>query len=371
MEPDSRASAALAGLTRRRMSAARLIGPPFGAPAEVVRWFGAVQSQDYGPAKWSVGQRLAAATDADLDRAFGAGTFVRTHVLRPTWHFVLPEDLRWLLALTSPRVHGLNAYYYRQEGLEPDVRARSERVLADALAGGNALTRKEISAVLASAGLPAEGLGLGLVLVNAELEAVVCSGPMQGRRHTYTLLDERVPPGRDLRGDAALAELTRRYFTSHGPSTVQAFRAWSSLTVRDINRGLDLVGEELARETVDNVTYWFTPGPEVAAPPSPDVQLLQAYDEYVVTPEEGSRLFDLAGFGASRSRRDLPFYGIVLLDGQLAGRWKRTVVKASLRVDVALYRPLTGAQSEALAAAAARHGEFLGELPVDLVTRPL
>jgi len=69
-----------------------------------VGWLGAVQSQDYGPAKWAVGMRQRRASDAAVERAFAEGRILRTHVLRPTWHFVLPADIRWLLTATAPRL---------------------------------------------------------------------------------------------------------------------------------------------------------------------------------------------------------------------------------------------------------------------------
>src|SRR3954447_736776 len=100
-------------LAHRRMHNLRLSGPPLASVEDAVRWLGAVQSQDYGPAKWSIGQRTIGVDDGDLDRAFDEGALLRTHVLRPTWHFVLPADIRWMLALTAPRVHALNAYMYR------------------------------------------------------------------------------------------------------------------------------------------------------------------------------------------------------------------------------------------------------------------
>src|SRR5437870_2965961 len=87
-----------------RMRNSRLTKPQFTRPDEVVRWNGAMQAQDYGPAKWSIGQRAAGLVDADLDEALASARIVRTHVLRPTWHFVARDDVRWLLALTGPRV---------------------------------------------------------------------------------------------------------------------------------------------------------------------------------------------------------------------------------------------------------------------------
>ncbi|RIQ20739.1 DNA glycosylase AlkZ-like family protein, partial [Jiangella rhizosphaerae] len=184
-----------AELARRRLRATGLGGPLDAAtPGEVVGWFGAVQSQDYHPAKWGVAQRLrGAVTDAGLDHAFAEGELLRTHVLRPTWHFVTPADIRWLLALTAPRVHALNAYYYRQAELDDALLRRAADVVTEALAGGEHLTRPEVAAVLERHGIVAAGPRLAYILMFAELEQLICSGALRGKQHTYALLDDRAP----------------------------------------------------------------------------------------------------------------------------------------------------------------------------------
>nr|WP_281386572.1 crosslink repair DNA glycosylase YcaQ family protein [Jiangella mangrovi] len=175
----------------------------FADAADVVGWFGGLQSQDYHPAKWAIAQRLGPGVgDADLDRAFDDGAILRTHVLRPTWHFVTPADLRWLLELTAPRVHALNAYAYRATGLDAEVLRRGTDLIAGALAGGNHLTRAEVASMLDRHGISAVRVRLGYILIHAELERVICSGPLKGRQHTYALLDERAPQAASLDRDA-------------------------------------------------------------------------------------------------------------------------------------------------------------------------
>lgn len=352
-------------IARRRLHNLRLGGPPFAAPEDVVHWLGAVQSQDYGPAKWSVGERADGVSDAAIDRAFAAGTILRTHVLRPTWHFVVPADIRWLLALTAPRVHVQNAYQYRQLGLDDSVMETCETLLVGALQGGNHLTRKQLDAVLRGAGITTKGFGLAYILMSAELNGVICSGPLQGRQHTYALLDERVPGVAGPSGDGALAELLLRYFTSHGPATVKDLRWWSSLTVADITRGLEMVGSQLEREVVDGVSYWSAPPASAAgvtAPKvtSPKVHLLQGYDEYFVGYSESKHVSDVAGAWVSVSPDTTIPNGVAILDTQLAGHWKRTLRKRSVTFEVALYEPFDEPRTRALQAAADDHAAFLG-----------
>jgi len=345
-------------IARWRLHNLRLAGAALAAPEDVVGWLCAVQSQDFGPAKWSLAQRTGGVGDAAVDRAFADGAIVRTHVLRPTWHFVLPTDIRWMLELTAPRVHALNAYYYRQLGLGEDVFERCNALLADTLQGGVHLTRKQLGATLERAGVALGGFRLGYLLMNAELRGILCSGAPSGRQQTYALLEERAPAAEPRTRDQALAELTVRYYTSHGPATVKDFGWWSSLTAADIKRGLEMAASGLQHEVVDGVAYWFAGSAPSARPASPTVHLLQGYDEYIVGYSQSKSVLNLAGRTLVQDRP--VFNGVAILDGQVAGHWKRTLDRGTVAFEVALYEPFDDAQAKALQAAADRQGEFLG-----------
>jgi hypothetical protein len=351
-------------LAHRRAGAVGLGGKPparFADADDVVGWFGALQSQDYHPAKWALAQRLGpGVTDADLDRAFDDGVVLRTHVLRPTWHFVAPADLRWLLELTAPRVHALNAYAYRRGELDGPLLRRTTGLIADAVAAGNHLTRTEIAALLARHGITAKGFRLGYILIHAELERMICSGPLRGKQHTYALLEERVPRAASLEREAALAELVRRYFTSHGPATAKDLAWWSSLTRADITTGLSLAGDALESTDVDGITFWSAPGNARMPAPSPSLRLLQAYDEYIVGYTQSRYLLDLEDLAAAAARKGSLPNGVIVVDTQVAGRWKRTVRADTVVLDTVLYRPFDAAETAALHAAADELGMFLG-----------
>ena len=249
----------------RRLRSQRVVGPgarKFESAREAVHWMGAVQSQDYLAAKWAVGQRMKACTDAAFDEAFSRGDILRTHVLRPTWHFVSPADLRWMLALTAPRVNALRAYYNRQHGLDEAVFARSRAVIAKALEGGAHRTRDELGDILATAKIGGGPERRGNILLDAELEGLVCSGPLRGKHHTYALVEARAPEAaRAPSRDEALAELARRFFVSHGPATLKDYVWWSGLTVADARAGVENVTPRLAREVVgDRTCSLFTSG---------------------------------------------------------------------------------------------------------------
>lgn len=220
-------------LVRRRFHNQKLARSRFHRPAEVVAWLGAIQAQDYAGAKWAIGLRSTGLRDAGIEQAFNEGAILRTHLMRPTWHFVTPADIRWILALTAPRVHAVNAYSYRKFGLDRGIFARSRVAFERALQGGKQLTRLELASVLGRAGIPAESLRLAYLMMQAELDGVICSGARRGNQFTYALLDERAPHVKNLEREEALAELTRRYLSSHGPATLSDYVWWSGLTARD------------------------------------------------------------------------------------------------------------------------------------------
>ncbi|HEY6411300.1 MAG TPA: winged helix DNA-binding domain-containing protein, partial [Ktedonobacteraceae bacterium] len=213
-------------LTSSNIAASRLhnqhlAGPRFERVEDVVQWLGAVQAQEYAGATWGIAQRARDLTSALLAQAFAEGKILRTHLLRPTWHFVVPADIYWMLELTAPRVHALNAYYYRQFELDDELFAKSYSVLTKALQGGKQLTRQELAKILADSGITASGLRLAYIFMHAELDVLICSGALRGKQQTYALLSERVAQAKTCSHEAALAELARRYFTSHGPATLK------------------------------------------------------------------------------------------------------------------------------------------------------
>ena len=232
-------------LVNRRLTNQRLLGSPFRSAVEVVAWLGAMQAQDYPGAKWAIGLR-APVTDEDVDRDCDEGLILRTHILRQTWHFVARGDIRWMLALSGPRVNAISAHYYRKMELDERTFIRSRNVLERVLRDGKYLTRPELGAALGRAGITASGIRLAFLTMRAELDAVICSGPRRRHQPTYALLEERVPPAKPIDRDAALAELARRYFTSHGPATLRDYVWWSGLTVRDATAGIALAASSLA-----------------------------------------------------------------------------------------------------------------------------
>lgn len=332
-------------------------------PDDVVRWFGAMQAQDFAAAKWALGLR-SQTTDEEVVKLFNEGKILRTHALRPTWQFVAPEDIRWVLQATAPRVHAFNKYYYKKTGVDGATIEKSFDVLTKALQGGNHMTRSELAAAFEAAGIAdAKGLRLVYIVMYAELEGLICSGALRGKQHTYALIDERAPQAKTMSTDSALVELTRRYFQSHGPAQMQDFAWWSSLTMTEVKRAAELA--ELKSQEVNGKTYYFTTTSNSTIP-SPLVHLLPIYDEYFVAYKDRSAFSDRPTFKLLRdpTYEDLS-YQILTLDGQLAGGWKRKLAKNQLTAELNLFAYLDGRQAQALQAAADKLDKFLG-LPVVL-----
>ncbi len=351
------ASEQYSSIAHRRLLNQRLALPIAGEPVDVVQWLGAVQAQDYAGAKWALGLRLQGATDADIESAFDSGALLRTHVMRPTWHFVAPADIRWMLALTAPRIIAGSAGRYRELGLDQETLSCSGTVLEQALQGGHRLTREEARDELERAGIATDGQRLPHMLAYAELVGIICSGPRRGKQHTYTLLEERVPPAKPLERDEALATLVKRYFSSHGPATLRDFAWWSGLTVADAKVGLSLLGSEMLSETIDDVTYWCpASGPDMskAEAASPSAYLLPNYDEYTVGYQDRSAILD-------PSRGNLSALDtVIILQGHIVGTWQRTMKKDIVAVETKMFAALAEPENEAVAVAARRYGAFLG-----------
>jgi hypothetical protein len=350
-------------IATRRLHSSGLLAPRFATLEAVVGWFGAVQSQDYPGASWGIGQRLPpGVTAADVDAAFDAGRILRTHAMRPTWHFLLPADIRWVLELTSSRVERLNAQYYRRTDLDDAILGRAAEVIARALEGGHHLTRPELAAAIEAAGISTAGQRLMLLVMHAELAGVICSGPRRGRQPTYARFDERVAPSPARTRDGALAELTLRYFTSHGPAQPRDFAWWSGLTITDVKAGLELVKPALVREEIDGADWWWAPpeGGQPALPADgPLVHLLPNYDEYLGSYRDHAPTFDAAMLGA-RWAEEVFASHLVVRDGMAIGGWKRELGRTEVVVRPDLLVRLEPADRAALGRAAAAYGAFLG-----------
>jgi len=346
------------GVAQRRLANQLLTTRGLEHPADVVRTLGAVQAQDYAGAKWALAQRMRNATDASIERDLSAGHILRTHVLRPTWHFVAPADIRWMLALTAPRVNQAMAYHGRVNELTPSIVRRSHDAIAKALSGGKHLTRAELGSALDGARIRnTSGQRLAHLVMRAELDAIICSGARRGNQFTYALLDERVPPTASMERDEALLELARRYFSTRGPATAADFAWWSGLAMSDVKRALQIAEPELEKVVLGEQVMWLIPSRSSKRAPS--AHLLPNYDEYFIGYKNRNAIGDRLGHVNAVIGGDARISNVVIVDGQLVGGWKRMVDKKRIMVDMVLWCRLTAAEKGRVAAAGEAFSKFV------------
>ena len=357
-----------ADITLQRLRTQRLAGRGVRAPADVVRWFGAVQAQDYAGALWAVGLRTAGATEADVERALVDRAIVRTWPLRGTLHFVAPEDVRWMLAHFAPRTIARAALRFKQLELDERVFARSAALFVKALQGGRQLSRPRLYALLERAGIAThDNRGLH-ILWRCAHDGMICFGAREGKQHTFALLDEWVPRANILTRDEALAELARRYFTSHGPATLKDFLWWSGLAAADARAALASARSHLHPLVIEGQSYWLgtTPGSaslkslrSTSSRPSrgPHAVLLPPYDEYTVAYQDRSAALDPMHVAAARNGIFSP---TIVLNGRIVGTWTRRLTNDAVTMALTPFGRLTGERRRAVSAAADGYGRFIG-----------
>lgn len=324
---------------------------------DIVAHLGAMQAQDYAMAKWAVGARLPGATDETIEQAIDAAEIIRTHILRPTWHFVAAADLRWMLALTAPHILRRMSTYFQQLGLTDDIRRKSNKIVAKALEGRQ-LTREEVMAELKKAGIPIDAMRSMHLMFSAELEGIACNGSRRGKQQTYALIDERIPTAKPLHKEEALAKLALRYFGSHGPATLKDYIWWSGLPAADARAGLEMAKSGLIFEKTGDKEYWFAE-PPVHPTPSNAVHFLPAFDEFMVAYTDRSAALDPA-FGKDTITANGIFKPVIVVNGKVTGLWKRTVKKDRVAIEPLYFNPAEVPGADVAAAAVQPFGAFLG-----------
>lgn len=347
----------------RRFYQQGLLEKKFATAVDAIAALGAVQAQDYYGAKWAVARRTEGEpTDGDIEELYNQGAILRTHLLRPTWHFVTPADLRWLLALTAPRVHQANAHAYRSLELDDATFRQAHTVMVNALQRTQYLTREALGAAMQAAGIAAGSRRLNYLVMHAELEGIICSGPRQGKHFTYALLEDRVPPARPLDRAEALAELTKRYFTSHGPALIKDFLSWAKLTVKEAKEGLALAAPHLEEIKFNSRSYWAAPFQQPTTWASPTAHMLPNFDEAVTSFADYSASMTPDFERVWSARRDF-FSHFMVIDGRAVGTWKRTLMTRAMKIESIFTTPISERELAALHTAADTYGKF-HKLPV-------
>lgn len=343
----------------RRLATQRLTGPAADTPTEVVRELLCVQAQDPALAKAMLALRCTPASVGQVVAAVASGEIVRTHVLRPTWHYVAAEDLVWLLGLTSAKVESAMAARHRQLHLDEPVIGRAATVLHETLAGRRFAPRATLGRALAEAGILAAGQALfgqqvGHLLLLGELRGQLCSAPTAATEHHYALVDEVVAPTRVRTRREAITELVGRFIAGHGPVAVTDLQRWTRLTLAEVRGGLAELGNRVAAVSIDGIELWHVPTDLEATRPQ-RAWLLSTFDEAFLT-------YKQVGFPRSPGHRsgDVAYRfaeaggGPVICDLRDVGGWKRTLRRGVASLNLTLDPGLDKHQHAAIDEAADR-----------------
>ncbi len=348
-----------------RLHNQQLFHSSFKKPEEIIAWFGGVQAQDYPGAKWAVGQRLISSTDADIEQALAEKRIVRTWLMRGTLHFVTAQDIRWMLELLAPRIIAKNARRYKELELDEETLKRSNEVLKNALQDGGRLNRRELVAILNENGISTQGQRTPYMLQRASLDVLICHSIMHSNNNPIYMSMDELPKTKTLSRDKALAELAKRYFTSHGPATLQDFVWWSGLLTKDAKAGLEAVESSLESETIEGKTYWYCPSKEDIQFNSPKAHLLPSFDEYIVGYKDRSA--SLKYIHSKKTGIENIMYPTIAVDGQIVGTWKRTFKNNEVIIELKPVIKLNNDENSTLDKAARHFGKFL-EMPVNVTT---
>jgi hypothetical protein len=301
---------------------------------------GAMQSQDFNMAKWAIGLRLPGTTDAIIEAAFNKGEILRTHVLRPTWHFVAAEDIYWMLEVTSPQMNSLLKSRQKQMELTKTIFAKSNSIIEKAVSGGKHVTREELMTLLKKAKIAITSERSYHLMYQAELNGIVCSGNMKGKNQTYTLLEERVKKTKQIPREEALAKLASRYFTSHCPATVEDFIWWSGLNITDGKHALEMIKNNFISETIKSKTYWFTDSFSIPLKNKSSLYLLPAFDEFIISYKDRTAILYPEHYTKVVSNNGI-FWPVILMNGKAIGLWKRNIQKDKVLLEAQFFKKVS------------------------------
>ncbi len=345
-------------LAKTRLMSQQVGGTKFSSPKMILDWMGAIQSQDYAMAIWAVGIRTPNSTKTGIEAAIDKGEILRTHLLRPTWHFVSSDDIYWMLELTAPQIKRSSKSRQEDLGLSPALLRKCNHVIEKALRGGNHLNREELILELGKAKIATDQNRASHIFAWAELEGLICSGATKRGKPSYAILEERVQKSKPLDKETALATLAKKYFTSRCPATFQDFVWWSGLSTRDAKQALELAGPEFSAKTINLQTYWFPATYLTSNPNDEKVHLLPAYDEFIISYKDRSAALPLETFNTVVSNNGI-FRPVIVVNGQVTGIWTRMIGKDKVLVEAELFEPVSKEIRDHIEGATAQYGRYM------------
>ncbi len=336
----------------------QLAHPDFNTPGEIVSWMGAVQAQDYAMSKWAVGIRSQSSTIRDVDMALQKGEILRTHIMRPTWHLVTAEDIRWMLKLSVNRLRNVLVSYSKYLGITEDVYTQTNRLMERILGGNKHLTRQEVMVMLNRLNVKADDTWANCIMMRAEIEGIVCSGIDQKKKQTYALLEERVPPVPDIHKEEALAKLAQRYFQSHSPASAEDFCWWSGLSLTEARQAIKLIESELISGQFEDTKLYIHETYKGNTQSDSGMHLLPAYDEYLISYKNRTDVLDLEYHRQAFSTNGI-FHPVILYKNRIIGNWKKSIKKGEISIEVSFFEKQVGINKNIILLAGNKYKNFM------------
>ena len=325
---------------------------------ELVDFMGAMQAQDCVMAKWAIGLRLPGSTDKKIGIALDKGEIIRTHAMRPTWHFVSADDIYWMLELTAPQIKSATKARHKQLEFTEKILTKTNNIIEKSLRDGKHLTREELMAIIKKEKIATNDNRSSHIMLIAELDGIVCSGKIKNNKQTYALLSERVQKKKTFTRDEALALLAQKYFTSHCPATLQDFIWWSGLLVKDARQAFEMVKHNFISERIGSEIYWLTNSFSPNLKLKTSAYLLPAYDEFLISYKDRTASLTQEHNKKTVSTNGI-FWPVVVINGKVTGSWKRTLKKDRVIVETSLFKQHSKTTIKLIEKAAGIFGKFL------------
>jgi hypothetical protein len=335
-------------------------------PLSVTRWMGALQAQDYGSGVWSIGVR-SGLTLAEIEQAVVDRQIVRTWPMRGTIHWVPAEDARWMCELLAPRVLASLGPRYAQLGITPDEVEKAGVIFEEYL--GEPMSRPDVLSLLADHGIDPSGQRTYHLVGHHCMTGLLCQGPLAGKQPTFVLIDQWVPLSRKPSREEAMTTVIERYLRSHGPATERDIAGWIAGTLAFVREALELIGDRVTRQDVGGQA-WLSHVDAPAAGDGPGgVHLLPQWDEFLLGFKSRDVTLPDEHVVKVVPGRNLVFQPTVVVDGEVAGVWKRQAStdgkdgkdrKNTVVLEVTPLTRLTAKALRGLEASSAAYGRFLG-----------
>lgn len=370
-----------ASLLAQRLNAQLLTDHDIQTPQALVQKMGAMQAQHFEMVHWAIGMRLqpgqgqgngqlankhknASMTQKEIQLAINKGEIVRTHALRPTWHFLAGEDLLWILALTGPAIKKVIFSRDKHLGIIEKEYAQSDKVIHRILDDQAYLTRQELIAGLVEAGLTMDEYRSNHYIMHAELNGIICGGPVKNGKHSYSLsenalgkcYDKAIRLKNKFQGASGVYELARRYFSTRGPASLQDFSWWSGLSLTAIKKAVSGFGDALEKRTIEQGDFYHLAATKRLLTPKENdwingVQLLPAFDEYLISYKDRTHLLDNT-FRSEIITSNGLFRPAIIARGKVIGGWQQLKGKNGLQIQLTSFETLKKAEQKKLLVAA-------------------